>query len=149
MPFSLSGTCHYISLYPIKYSFGGLITILHLFFFLSRFSPWQNGENGEEKFAIFAIDSRLRHFAIDFRHNGENGQHFLTIMTKNFAIFAIIVCHFSIFAILAINFLAIFIIMAKMARMAKKNYRNFSPFLLFSFFLKSRWLMAMSPPYMN
>ena len=46
----------------------GLIAIRHSLFF-SRFLPWRDGQIGEKKFGIFAID--FRHFAIDFRLNGE------------------------------------------------------------------------------
>ncbi len=93
-----------------------------------------------KKLAIFAIDFRqFRYFAINFRHNGGNGGHFLAI----FAIMA------KIFAIMAKIFAILPSIFAIMARMAKKIYRNFSPFLLF--FPKNRWQNGDEPPqsYIN
>ncbi len=86
-----------------------------------------------KKIAIFAIDfRRFRHrFSRHFRHDGENGEHFLAIFT----IFAIIFRHF---------FHSHHQSSHHFRHYGEKNYRHFSPFLLFSPKIDGK--MAMSPP---
>ncbi len=110
---------------------GGFIAIRHLLFFYD----FRHGE-------MLKIARKNRHFAITFRHHGENCERFLAVFAILPLLFAMIAKCFAIMAKMFDILPSIFAIMAGMAKKIIAIFRHSY------FFPKINGEMAMSPPSM-